>query len=122
MAIEQINSSTKEVDSQSVHSKTSFPTLSIDWDLYGEYLVGFDLTDEEKQEAILVFWNIVVAWVDLGLGLHPVQQIDGNRCEQNCENAQFDLNAVLQFLPNTQNEFEPARKRNVNPEQGRSPR
>jgi hypothetical protein len=59
--------------------------LSIDWDLYGSYLEGSDLSDEQKRELIETLWNIVVAFVDLGFGIHPVQQV----CEQEAEIRDF---------------------------------
>lgn len=55
------------------------PSLTIDWELYGEYLEDSDLSDEQKREFIESLWSIVVAIVDLGFGVHPVQQA----CEQN---------------------------------------
>ncbi|MBO6816406.1 MAG: hypothetical protein JJ891_16235 [Rhizobiaceae bacterium] len=50
------------------------PALSIDWDLYEHMLAESDLTDAEKKEFIETLWSIVVAFVDLGFGVHPVQQ------------------------------------------------
>lgn len=47
--------------------------LFIDWDLYGQYLQEADCSDAEKRELILVLWSIAVSFVDLGLGIHPVQ-------------------------------------------------
>lgn len=58
------------------------PGLSIDWELYADYLEESDLTDEQKREFIETLWNIVIAFVDLGFGIHPLQQA----CEQNSEN------------------------------------
>ncbi|MGJ8670994.1 MAG: hypothetical protein ACSHXK_16040 [Oceanococcus sp.] len=55
------------------------PSLTIDWELYGKYLEDSDLTDDQKREFIETLWSIVVAFVDLGFGVHPVQQA----CEQN---------------------------------------
>lgn len=53
------------------------PSLSIDWELYGAMLEASDMSDEDKKEMIEILWNIVVAFVDLGFGLHPVQQACG---------------------------------------------
>lgn len=55
------------------------PSLTIDWELYGEYLEDSDLSGGQKREFIETLWSIVVAFVDLGFGVHPVQQA----CEQN---------------------------------------
>lgn len=53
------------------------PTLRIDWDLYGAYLENSDLTEAEQREFIQTLWTIVVSFVDLGLGIHPLQQACG---------------------------------------------
>lgn len=61
----------------STHANGTPPTLSIDWDLYGSMLEESDLTDEQKRELIGSLWSIVVGFVDLGFGIHPVQQVCG---------------------------------------------
>jgi len=88
-------------------------TLSIDWDLYGEYLADSDLSDDQKLEFIETLWNIVVAFVDLGFGVHPIQQVSEQldageivkRCEQKDESRIIlpdDLLNSLKDTPNTQ--------------------
>lgn len=52
--------------------------LTIDWDLYAEHLAESDLTDDQKREFIETLWAIVVAFVDLGFGVHPIQQATEN--------------------------------------------
>lgn len=55
-------------------SSNATPSLSIDWELYGTYLEASDLSDEQKREVIEALWSIVISFVDLGFGIHPVQQ------------------------------------------------
>lgn len=50
------------------------PALTIDWDLYAEHLEGSDLSDDQKREFLEALWAIIVAFVDLGFGVHPLQQ------------------------------------------------
>jgi hypothetical protein len=64
---------------------TGAPALSLDWELFGTYLEASDLTDAQKREFIETLWSLVVSFVDLGLGLHPLQLIAGNSCEQRAE-------------------------------------
>jgi len=52
---------------------TGPPSLTIDWDLYGQYLEDSDLSDAEKRQFLEALWSIVVSFVDLGFGVHPVQ-------------------------------------------------
>lgn len=62
--------STSELD------KDGAPTLSIDWDLYEQYLEESDLSDEDKREFIETLWSIVVSFVDLGFGIGPESEIE----------------------------------------------
>lgn len=64
---------------------TGPPRLTIDWDLYGRYLEDSDLSDAEKRQSLEALWSIVVSFVDLGFGIHPVQLATGNSCEQSAE-------------------------------------
>lgn len=70
------------------------PSLTIDWELYGEYLEDSDLSDDQKREFIETLWSIVIAFVDLGFGVHPVQQA----CEQNPENGVFLPDDLLHLI------------------------
>ncbi len=79
------------------------PTLTIDWELYGKYLDESDLSDAEKREFLETLWSIVVSFVDLGFGVHPLQQVTDNTCEQQVEIARFiaaESNPVVS-LPDT---------------------
>jgi hypothetical protein len=57
------------------------PTLSIDVELYQHYLDDSGLTDAEKQELIQTLWNIIVEFVQLGWGVHPLQKLQENSGE-----------------------------------------
>ena len=58
-------------------SDTSRPSLSIDWEFYATMLEDSDMPLEQQKELIETLWSIVVAFVDLGFDLSPVQQICG---------------------------------------------
>lgn len=51
-----------------------YPALEIDYALYEKMLEGSEWTDAQKQEFIETLWGIVVQFVDMGIGIHPVQQ------------------------------------------------
>lgn len=77
------------------------PSLTIDWECYAEHLEDSDLSDDQKRDLIETLWSIVCACVDLGFGIHPVQQA----CEQNDGNAlqlDADLLSSLQGIPHNQ--------------------
>lgn len=67
------------------------PMLTIDWRKYEKLLKESDLSDEEKQEFLRTLWNVIVAFVDLGFGVHPVQQA----CEQNLDLTEFMATDVV---------------------------
>jgi hypothetical protein len=54
-------------------------------------LEGSDLSEPQKREFLQALWNIIVAFVDLGFGIHPLQQV----CEQNGKSPQIDPADVL---------------------------
>jgi len=57
--------------------ETAPPSLSIDWDAYLPFFEDEDISEADKQELIEALWSIVVSFVDLGFGVHPVQQACG---------------------------------------------
>ena len=62
------------------------PVLTINWARYQKMLEESDINDAEKQEFLETLWNIIVAFVDLGYGIHPLQQA----CEQKQQFSAFD--------------------------------
>lgn len=60
-----------------VEAKPHYPTLGFDIMLYQEILNDPSVPDEQKQEMLEILWAVAVACVDMGLGLHPVQQACG---------------------------------------------
>lgn len=49
------------------------PRLELDVALYQEMLDDPALTDAQKEQIIRALWDIIVAFVDLGYGVHPAQ-------------------------------------------------
>lgn len=60
------------------NTPTSRPSLSVDWEVYADYLKESDLSDNEKREFIETIWYIVVSFVDLGFDVKSPDQIDAN--------------------------------------------
>jgi hypothetical protein len=54
-----------------------FAPLSIDWELYGQYLEDSDLSEEDKRACIEALWSIMVSFVDMGFRLAPLPEICG---------------------------------------------
>lgn len=47
--------------------------LEIDLERYQIYIDDIDLSDEQKADFMNALWTVIVAFVDLGYGVHPVQ-------------------------------------------------
>lgn len=57
--------------------EAQFTALIFDYEEYAPYLEDSDLTEEQKREFLETLWSIMVSFVDLGFGIHPVQQASG---------------------------------------------
>jgi len=71
------------------------PTLSIDAARYQAYLDGEDLTPERKDEFLQDLWSVIVAFVELGFGVHPLQEACGKDHESDGESPTQAADAVL---------------------------
>ena len=61
------------------------PVLSVDYDLYAQYLEDTSLSEEQKREFLEALWSIICEFVALGFEVHPVQQAQ-NACGKLPEN------------------------------------
>lgn len=53
------------------------PSLEVDFEKYAHFLEDSDLTEDQKRELLQAIWTIIIGFVDLGFGVHPVQQACG---------------------------------------------
>lgn len=60
------------------------PHITVDYEKYAHFLDTADLTEDQKREFIQTLWNIIVEFVSMGFGVHPVQQAQ-DACGQNGE-------------------------------------
>jgi hypothetical protein len=58
-------------------SPAARPILTVDVEKYQAYLDGSGLTSEQKEEFLQALWSIVVSFVELGFGVHPLQEVCG---------------------------------------------
>lgn len=47
--------------------------LEIDVERYQSYLDSSEISAEQKADFLKALWTVIVAFVDLGYGIHPVQ-------------------------------------------------
>ena len=52
------------------------------------------MSKEQKEQVIEALWTIVVSFVELGYGVHPVQQACGKLAENKDESGAADQNAL----------------------------
>lgn len=113
-----------KIETGTVAAKQTAPALTIDWELYGKYLEDSDLSDAEKRAFLETLLAIVVSAVDLGFGVHPVQQAAGNICEQQAEIGKFIASqsaSVLKSPKNSTKTFNVSADRQTGPSQERNP-
>ena len=66
---------------EKAREKENDTPLAIKFDVaeYEQFLEDSEMTDAQKREYLQVIWNIIVQFVDMGFGVHPVQQACGKR-------------------------------------------
>ena len=64
------------------------PSLGIDTEKYQAYLDDPALSEDQKEEIVQALWGIIVAFVDLGFGVHPLQEVLG---QEACGKAEQQL-------------------------------
>ena len=57
--------------------KAAKPSLGIDTAKYQAYLDDPSLSEAQKEEIVQALWSIIVSFVDLGFGVHPLQEVLG---------------------------------------------
>ncbi len=53
--------------------------ITVDYERYAHMLEDADLSEDQKREFLQTIWNIIVEFVSLGFGVHPLQQVQ-NSC------------------------------------------
>ena len=105
---------TTRIETQPMGNLPAMPVLTIDYALYEQYFEGSDLSDAQKQEFLDALWSIIVGFVDLGFGVHPLQQIPSDACGQRLDLTPLLSPDVVSSKPEKpQNQFEKAADRQV---------
>lgn len=67
--------------------------LAIQFDAqdFVHFLAESDLTEAEKLEYVQTIWAIVLQFVDMGFGLHPIQQASGQLSENRALRGDADV-------------------------------
>ena len=70
------------------------PSLTVDVERYQAYLDGADMTEEQKEEFLQAFWSIIVSFVELGFGVHPVQAAGEQAAEFESNSMKYTFNLL----------------------------
>lgn len=55
-------------------SSTERPIVEFDYTRYAEMLGDTELADDDKRALIEALWSVITGFVEMGFGVHPVQQ------------------------------------------------
>jgi len=58
------------------------PIVTVDVDKYKSWIEDSGLSDAEKTEFLQALWSIVVTFVELGFGVHPLQEVCGQNSDR----------------------------------------
>jgi len=76
--IEGENNPAKKDHLTAEFEKSAQPIVTVDVKKYQAWLDGTDLSAKEKEEFLQALWSIVVMFVELGFGVHPLQEVYGH--------------------------------------------
>jgi len=73
-----------KADSNAARAANSPPRriLEVDVDRFQSALDEADMSDEEKAEYLQIIWSVVLEFVDLGYGIHPINSVIRDDPEQ----------------------------------------
>lgn len=61
----------------STFASSASKRLTIDIERYQSYLDSADMSEADKRLFIEALWSIIMNFVDLGFGIHPLQEVCG---------------------------------------------
>lgn len=67
------------------HTDKSHPVIAFDVERYQHFLDDQGLSADQKRAMLEALWSIIVGFVDLGFGIHPVQQACGQSGQHESE-------------------------------------
>ena len=63
------------------------PRLTIDVERYQHYLDDSGMSEAEKRAFLEALWSIITAFIDLGFGVHPLQEVCGQNPQESDQRA-----------------------------------
>lgn len=72
------------------------PSLLIDVDFYDDVIDDPDISPDQKRQLIEIIGQIVVAFIDIGFGVHPVQLAQAESVRSAAQNWADDHMTLVQ--------------------------
>jgi hypothetical protein len=82
--------------------------LQFDAHEFAHFLDESDLTHDQKLEYIRTIWSIVLQFIDMGFGIHPLQQACGQFSDADILCGDPDSDALKSLHPTLCTDFESA--------------
>lgn len=70
------------------------PALTVDIERYQAFLDGSGMTDAQKEAFLEALWSLLMNFVELGFGVHPLQEVCGEGEEIAIESAKDAFDGV----------------------------
>lgn len=84
--------------------------VTVDVEKYQAYLDDSGMTDAEKTAYLEALWSLIVSFVELGFGVHPLQEVCGKTPEIEGQGAKAAFDGVSSEQPENNentNDFSP---------------
>jgi hypothetical protein len=75
------------------------PIITVDVERYQSFLDDTDLTEPQKAEFLQALWQIITNFVELGFGVHPLQEVCGKDAGNGSQTAIDAFDAVCSDEP-----------------------
>lgn len=75
------------------------PVVHVDFARYQEFLDNTEMSEAQREEFLKALWSIIVAFIDLGFGIHPVQEVCGKDSKLGALDVKDAFDAVSSGLP-----------------------
>ena len=98
MTIQQKDKPDKPDKIQTMPSDVRRQALTLDVDYYQSLMDDADISEDKKREFVEALWSIVVCFVDLGFGIHPLQQV-GETGQNGTGQELYELIAGMDLKP-----------------------
>lgn len=82
-------------NSSPIGMRVSNRDVEVDLAKYQSYIDDPSLTPEQREDVIKTIWGIIINFVDLGFGVHPMQEVCGK------DDTALDRGGVLDSDSNT---------------------